>query len=297
MTSSTTLDVLLVVISGVFIILVFANIGLTEEIDRETCHQSVIYRATLPDSLFFDLKDLPSLKCETAKFCITDKTFGKADCKDAFGEGDYVTVRVDEENLDDEINKFVARELASCWSMMGEGKIQVFTRDALTKKRCSVCSRIAFDKEMKDYLSDVEGLGNYLLTREVPNKNMSYWKFLAKGVNTDSYDEGLDFFSTEEKAIVFMEIGDSTLLSLFPSVAAALGGAKVGAVVGAFIPVPGTTFVGGIVGFVGGAVSGKKLGEEGEKLIDFKYHPGWSFVDYDSEDLKGLGCTSFENIP
>ena len=295
MVSSQLVTIILLVVGFAILILVFANVGWTEEIDRETCHASVILRATLPDT--FDLKDITPLKCQTKKFCITDKTFGKGECEyeKGFEKGEYETIRVskigkDKTKTEEEINRFIARELASCWAMMGEGKVQIFTREVTTEKRCSVCSRIAFDKSLKDELKEgVKGLGDYLLTREVPNQGVSYWKFLTN--NAEEKIPDYNKFSTNEKVIVFIEIGNTKISNLL---GAGVGGA-VGIAFAIIFPPAGIAI--GTLSFVTGVIMGEHYGEKvGDKMMERKFHTGWSFVDYNSETLKDLECSSFESI-
>jgi len=290
MTSSQLVKIILLIVGFAILILVFANIGWTEEIDRETCHASVILRGTLPDT--FNLKNLPSLKCQTAKFCITNKVFGKGDCEEEFGDGEFEAVRIGKDKTEEEINRFIARELASCWAMMGEGKVQIFTREKTTEKRCSVCSRIAFDKSLKgDLGGEVKGLGNYLLTREVPNQNVSYWKFLTGGVSSETYNENLDGFPTEEKAIVFFEVANTNIANWLGAGA----GGVAGLAFGILFPPAGIAI--GTLSFVTGIIVGEHYGEKvGDKILERKFHTGWSFIDYKGDNLKKLGCSSFESI-
>ena len=300
--SSQFVNVVLVIVGFGILVLVFASVGWTEEIDRETCHASVILRGTIPDTVI-DIKNIVNLKCKTMKFCITDKVFGKPDCEEFKEKEKFETIRVSKDKTEEEINRFVARELASCWNMMGRGKIQIFTREITTEKRCSVCSRIAFDKDLKKSLDEeVKGLGNYLLTREVPNQDVSYWKYLAEGVNSENYNKDLDRFSTEEKAIVFMETTKSNwadwALAVPSAVTGGYVGSKVGAAIGFIIPVPGTTAVGavagGVIGFVGGGIAGFVY--DGGEKEEIDYSTGWSFGDYKEYVLKDLECSSFESI-
>jgi len=195
---------------------------------------------------------------------------------------------------------------------MGQGKVQIFTQKITTKKRCSICSRIAFDKSLKDELGGkVKGLGDYLLTREVPNQDVSYWKYLAKDLSFGNYDETLDGFSTEEKAIVFMEATSSNwdiwLKSLPIAIGGGVGGAAVGTVVGAGIGFMVAGPPGAVVGAAGGKYAGIAVGVVGGEAVGFvynnkgkkdeqKYKTGWSFGDYNSETLKDLECSSFESI-
>jgi len=291
------------IVGFAILILVFANVGWTEEIDRETCHASVILRGTLPDITATNSKNFVNLKCQTAKFCITDKTFGKGECEIDFGEEEFETVRVskDKNKTEEEINRFVARELASCWAMMGQGKVQIFTRETTTEKRCSICSRIAFDKSLKEELKEgVNGLGNYLLTREVPNQDVSYWGYLTNDLDSGKYSQIMEGFSTEQKAIVFIEIGTLKAWSWFFQLLEGAGwgaiGAKTGGVVGSvFGPVGIVT--GGTIGLASGIIFGWiDGGNVGESIEGKPFVSGHAFRDYSSEELKDLECSSFESI-
>ena len=289
MTSSQLVTIILLIVGFAILIFVFASVGWTEEIDREVCHTSVILRATLPDT--FNLKDLTPLKCQTAKFCITDKTFGKGECEEFKAKEKFETIRVSKDKTEEEINRFIARELASCWAMMGEGKVQIFTRETTTEKRCSICSRIAFDKDLKNSLKEVKGLWDYLLTREVPNQNISYWKFLTEGVSSEDYDFSEDKFSTDEQAIVFFEV-DNTKIGNWLGAGA---GGTIGIAIGVVCPVAGITI--GTISFVTGVIMGEHYGEKvGDKMMERQFHTGWSFGNYKEYALKKLECSSFESI-
>jgi hypothetical protein len=283
--TSTQLVTIIITLAGAIVIMLFLPTLLNErEVQREICYDSVALRAALPDS--FGAKNLPSLKCTTRKVCLTDKAFGKGDCVDDFGEKEkYETVRVSSNSRELEVNRFIARELASCWSMMGKGEWQIFTREASEKKSCVVCTRIAFDAELKNNLKgEVKGLGDYILTHEVPTTNVSYWKYLT---NNDGGVAPLnDKISTEQKAIVFMEIGKSDLWeTLFQGIEMVGWGT-----IGAFVGGP----KGGVAGVIFGYYDGAKVG---------KFFTGKEFgslqilSDYKSEELEKLECTSFENIP
>ena len=154
--SSKFVSIVLLLIGFIIVMLIFPALLNEKEVDREICHDSVLLRGALPDNL--NLKEVANLKCTTRKVCLTSKTFGKGDCKDekGFEKGEYETIRV---STGEDVNRFVARELAGCWSMMGNGEIQIFTRENSQKKSCVVCSRISFDKELKAELkNEVDGV-------------------------------------------------------------------------------------------------------------------------------------------
>jgi len=282
-TSSQLVKIILLVVGFTIVLWIFPTLLNEREVDREICHDSVLLRGALPDNL--NIKNLPSLKCQTRKVCLTDKIFGKGDCAEEFGEDKYETIKISADNREEEINRFVARELADCWAMMGLGKLQIFTRKSTDEKRCVVCSRISFDKELKEELNKkVDGLGDYVLTHEVPNQNVSYWEYLTKKRTIENYDKNFDSFTTSGKAITFMEIGEDAFLKMTSTwVLTAVGG-----VLGFKVGSPGA-------GLYAGYFTGSLLGSALDKEI--KYRTGWIFLDYNSEELKSLECDSFENIP
>lgn len=294
--TSTQIVTMVLLIAGFAILLyVFNQVGFTKEIDREICHESVILRMTLPDT--FDLKNLPSLRCKTKRICIADNLIGKGDCQNDLGD-EYETIKIskDKKEREKQINAFIAQELADCWSMMGEGKGQIFTRDISTKNRCSVCSRIAFDENLKKELSEIRGIGDYLIFNKIPNTDITYWKFLTNTMSIVDYDFSLDKFSTEQKAIVFMEITRSTWDIWAGRISGGVSLGLVGSTIGSVIPGFGTAS-GFIVGFIGGFIEGGSLGEKaGEKILGEEFSPGWHFIDYDKEGFQKLECYSLENI-
>jgi len=283
MTSTQIVTMILLIAGFAIILYVFNQVGFTKEIDREVCHESVILRMTLPDTL--NLKNLPSLRCKTKKICITDNLIGKGDCEKDLGDK-YETIKIskDKKEREKQINAFIARELADCWSMMGEGKGQIFTRNLLTTNRCSICSRIAFDVELKKELKEVMGLQDYLVSYKIPNTDFTYWKFLTNIMSIENYDFSLDKFSTEQKAIIFMEIAESDWISTLTETIGTVGGIFIGYKTGN--PVKSA-----VLGYIVGSAIGKFIDNE------HPYRTSWHFIDYDPDKIKELDCSSLENIP
>jgi hypothetical protein len=182
MTSKQIISIILLVV-GFGIILVFLlAYPWGETINRETCHESVIIRATSPQLT----QSYVPLKCKEAKFCITSKLIGKGDCDEFKNEEGVTKVRVSSK---EDIEKFLAREYIDCWTMMGEGKISLFSQYfadnygfGLVYPTCVICSRIAFDEtslnaNVKDWKNiDV---ANYMATRKAPGQEVSYNDFLG----------------------------------------------------------------------------------------------------------------------
>tara|TARA_Y100000310_G_scaffold333757_1_gene411949 strand:+ start:49 stop:1032 length:984 start_codon:yes stop_codon:yes gene_type:complete len=307
---------IILLIAGFGIILfVYSQLNWTGNIDREICHESVILRGTLPDTLLKSAKEVVPLKCKTKNICVTSKIFGKGECESDFGKkGKYDTIKINDDKKEDNIKMVFAREMADCWSMMGEGKIQVFKRELTfseTTKKCVICSRINFDSSLSD-LKEIKGMSDYLLNYNVPNKNQSYWKYLT---NSDSSNNLFikketelseqDIISTKEKSIVFVEAGQTTIPSFLTTFLGAevgiVAGAYTGTVIGSFVPIVGSGvgFVAGTGIGVAGTLVGYLSGTSIEKSIDFDeevYGSGVFIIDYTPEGIKSIGCETLENI-
>ncbi|MBR9705550.1 hypothetical protein GOV14_00805 [Candidatus Pacearchaeota archaeon] len=294
--------ILILLLVGFAIVLLFLYLfGFDDQTKEQVCHQSVIYRSSVPIEGVIDLP----LKCETDKICITTKLFGKGNCYDDFQGEKYITERVtkNEKRIDDEINKIIAKEMKKCWWMMGQGLVSVYEgswKSATEKLDCNICTRIAFDKNLKAKRPKVYGYKTYLLTNKI-DSGQTYWQFLTK--SNSNYMEGYkaeeDFFETKEQtAIIYAEATKGKLQDLFPW-GGGVGGAIVGgAIIGTMVPIPGATFIGagigGVLSFWGG---------DGAKKLVKKYYPGFDsddvftsiqFVPYNIETLENMECSSFQ---
>jgi len=300
-----TVSVIVALASLILFFGVFYEADFEGVIGDMACKQSVVSKAAMPDRLFINLEQYIPLNCETKKICITSKFFGKGECEGELGE-DYETMRVsgNAEEKQTQINRILARELTGCWETMGRGELKVFSRDStFNKKACVLYTRVSFDKSITEEFSEIKGIGRYLFTHNVPNKEISYFKFLNNysGVNLNDFDEEKDKFTTTQKVIIFTEMDNSEIEKFITAGAGALTGAytggELGAVVGSVIPVVGTV-VGGTVGFILGGIAGFELGEETGKTFENEkeFYGAYAFIDYKSEVIKSLGCNSFENL-
>lgn len=183
-TSKQIVYILLIIIGFAIIILFLTQISWTGLIDREACHQSVILRATMPS--LGGVKELIPLKCKTQKVCITTGWIG-GNCAEDYGTGKGV-VKVKVSSKED-IEKYLARDMIDCWSMMGEGKVSVFSQWVAETyglgevyPTCVVCSRIAFDSKNLDKAGinwkEINVL-NYMRTHKMPDKDVSYLQYLS----------------------------------------------------------------------------------------------------------------------
>jgi hypothetical protein len=179
LTSTQLVLIILAVMAFAIILILIFKFNLWPIADKETCHQSVIYRATLPKLV----QDYIPLKCKTQRYCITSGLFGD-NCKELGKE--YSKVRVSDV---EQIEQFIAQETIDCWSMMGEGKVSLFSQYIAetygfgsVAPSCVICSRIAFDEEKltsKGINLDEINVEDYMRTHAPSGKSISYLGYVA----------------------------------------------------------------------------------------------------------------------
>jgi hypothetical protein len=186
-TSETLVKTILIIIAFailvLFIYFIYTQLGWSGMVDQEVCHQSVIYRGTLPG--FGGTKEFVPLKCKTEKICITSGFIGGS-CKEFEGSTGITKVKV---KTRDEVEQFMARNILDCWTMMGEGKVSVFSQWLAQTygiggiyPSCVICSRIAFDQANLEKagidLKEVN-IMKYMMTHAIHGKNISYYSYLS----------------------------------------------------------------------------------------------------------------------
>ncbi len=190
--------VILLLIGFVILLFFLFRISLTERADKEICRQSVVFRGTA-SALSGVAEDFVPLKCKTAKYCITA---GKGECEEFKGEEKEVTKVKVKDN--EEIARFLVQETIDCWSMMGEGKIGLFSQYmadtyGLGKvyPTCVICSRIAFDldsfKGTKIEIDKIDVL-SYMITHKPPGKDVSYYRYFVGEGGEMGFADASTFF-------------------------------------------------------------------------------------------------------
>jgi hypothetical protein len=304
--------IVIIVITFGIVALVYTQLITPIDIDRSVCHTSAVTRGTLPEIAGGVAKELISLKCKTKRICVTTKNVfqGRGECSYLLGE-DFSTYRIKKDKADQQIKLLLAREMADCWEMLGKGNIAIFGREMRADNSIGaiavVCSRIHFDetitgnKEGQLGIQEIQGFNQYLLSRKVPNHEVSYWDFLRNAYDGETIDilsgpmikgkeeNVLNFLNeelqiTDTKAIVFMEVR--------PTLAGAMIGAPIGGTIGAIAGAK-AGFTGFFMGLGGGTAIGWKAGDAvhvGSLRADGLFSDGTSaagtfLTDY---DLKGF---------
>ena len=175
----TTQQIVLLIIlitSFSIILFFFFKLNLGQETQKTICHNSVILKG----------KSIPSLgggnlDCRTNYLCIS----GGEDCE---GINPTETIKVDSENKN-EVLKSIANEMADCWWMFGEGKVDyVGGINLIDNNVCSICSIVAFDDEITQEKISYEEFYEYLKNTKKDESN-TYLSYLYNVFELESFSE------------------------------------------------------------------------------------------------------------
>jgi hypothetical protein len=180
---TTVVGVVLLII-GVGILLMFLyRIQYSELAATEACRESVTLRAASLGATY-KFAELVPLNCKTSKICITNG----GECKSNFPGETILTKKVKTSN---DISKAIADQVLSCWDMMGQGRLALIPEGFWEKfgfgeagAHCTICSRIALDKETLKTDMDKADVYSYMVTRTVPGKDFTYAQYIAQGSPT-----------------------------------------------------------------------------------------------------------------
>ena len=184
--TSQQLVLIIILIASFAVILFFIfrlNLGRTT--DSEICHNSVVQRSIGKGFA----KDLD---CKTDYVCIS----GGDDCEGITAKR---TIEVDPENKE-EIMNAIADEMADCWWMFGEGKLDYLglREKGLDKTTCALCSVISFDKTIseKDYQISYREFYNYLNTLK-KTQSQTYFNYLYDSDDVDNFQSSISFLKID----------------------------------------------------------------------------------------------------
>jgi hypothetical protein len=278
-------SIILAVITLAVFVLIFVFFPFQQTIDRAACKESILLKAILPGG-DVPAKDLVSVRCKSRVICLTTKASGKGNCT-GIGKT-YETQRLSATTVieqKEQIRMFLAREMADCWNMFGEGKLQIFSRawkitDADVSKGI-ICDKIEFDDSIlfgkdkddpSDDIKNITGLVQYMTTHKVPTQNYSYMDYLRNTPEGDSAAQlygslvpietsadlkNSDFLNlTGVKAITYIE---TTNTNLGKVIAGTTAGAAIAAVC-IFVPGASSILGKGVLVLAGGGSAGNIAG-------------------------------------
>jgi hypothetical protein len=285
--------VLLIILIASFAVILFFifRLNLGETNAKEICYNSVVSRgaSVLPS-------DSIPLNCQTTYVCITKD----GSCKKMSGTKEIKKVKTK-----DEVYDTLANEMADCWWMFGEGKINYVGKDLTPEKLyCSICSQIAFDDSLKEIFPDNQidqtEFYDYLAKTNI-SAGESYLDYLldiksSEEIKSSLQDSSSDFgkINLENQHYVVMGIAsDINTLGWIAVGAVVVGGgaAIIVSTAGLGIPIAIAMAGGAIAGAVGGHFMGIMIeGDSGEYYL----HP--IIIEANSADFDKLGCTDIKTL-
>lgn len=292
MTTQQIVMLVVAIVSFTIILFFMFRLNLGETTSDELCHNSVITRG----SSIVPSDALP-LKCNRKYICITESG-GKC-------EGLTNPKRVEVKNLD-KIYETLADEMANCWWMFGEGRVN-YVGDGLTKNNhCSICSQIYFDKSLENIAGEKinhDELYNYLKDNTIDKTN-SYAEYILgsndiESIKKDSSSGGEigRFIDFEIGKQYFVTMGISNNVGLAWKIAGVTG--AVGSVIVGVSPVGWVTgtvlFASSVIVSIGGEVVAEKIEPEilavtiNGRGIDNKFMAP-TIIEANSEKFEALNC-------
>ena len=252
--------------------------GFSSQVTKDTCRASIVARGIELKGISVGQIFGSSLKCETEKKCIS---MGGTCPKN------YEVITVSNENA---IKKELANSMADCWSMVGEGEINFFGKNALETKNCIFCSVIHFDENVQKKYPQINGLTDYILNNQVPGMSKTYFDYMftasaQKDVKPVTIDTSQDY------SVNFAMVKGGYLWGILGKTA----------IVGGVLYVIGTGGFGAIPVLVGitkyGAVAGAAYIGMGMAKQTSVADVMLAINPYTPESIKEQECNNIESIP
>jgi len=278
--------VLIILVASFAVILFFIfRLNLGRETANEICHNSVIMRgkSVLPT-------DVIPLKCKRQYVCLSED----GSCE-SLTKPDIIKVKTKKE-----VYGALADQLAECWWMFGEGKINYAGKDTLPKIYCPICSQIAFDNSVKKEIFNGKGdfgkkkLYEYMeKTKRSDGKTYSSYLGIGKfskfkgnfgSIDLDKYYYSLTGITSDVNTLGWI-IGVGTGAALVAGgliLSPVTGGLSLGSVIG-ILSVAGSATAGGIAG--GTIIAPLIKGLNNKQLIPS------SLIKVNSPEFKALNCS------
>ena len=195
--------VILLIISFIVILALFYRFSWNPIIDKETCHQSVIYRSTAKIGPFFDTSKIIPLKCQTEKICFS---MSGEDCKEISSSKDNKVQKVklnkDVVKAKEEIKDVIAESMKDCHWMLGQGQLNFMPHEKYERKYGLICSRFVFDDEAKEKIAFI-GMGELYSHLEKKKINeISYLEYIYPGwKDAEDAVKLFQFYQTNSEAL------------------------------------------------------------------------------------------------
>ena len=160
LTTKQLVTIIILIASFVIVLFLLFRLDLGDTSNNEICHNSVVLNAKA--TVFSG-----ALDCRTDYLCIS----GGGDCSDITATStEAVDTGKESEELNKDVMKVLADEMANCWWMFGEGEIPYADKTGISDTACSICSIVDFGDDLKSEENiTYKDFYDYLRTTEKSN--------------------------------------------------------------------------------------------------------------------------------
>ena len=180
LTTKQLVMIIILITSFIIILFLLFRLNLGETTAKEICHNSVVLKGKA--GAFAG-----ALDCRTNYLCIS----GGKDCEE-IPTTSTTEITLNKKETLNETMKAIADEMADCWWMFGEGKINYVGDKFFGNVACALCSVIDFDETIEGSVSYSEFF-NYLKTTP-KSSSQTYLQYLYEG---NMLKEGDPYYQNE----------------------------------------------------------------------------------------------------
>ena len=289
LTTSQLVMLIILITSFIIILFLLFRLNLGEQTNQEICRNSVIARG----SPVLPTETIP-LNCKRSYVCVTEDD----SCESLT---DPIKEKVETQ---EEAYGVLANEMANCWWMFGEGKVNYVGEDFTENLYCSICSQIGFDDSIKEIFPEgkveKEALYKYMQENKVSGREETYLDYLYGTNNLQEIKEELDaqslgFGLIDTNKQYYAMMGITSDVSKLKWATAAAGAA----LAIAFTPLVGAhwglTIGIAVISGTGGAGAGTVGAFVVEGLSGNEYLAP-SVIEVNSQEFKDLDCKSITTL-
>jgi hypothetical protein len=176
LTTTQLVTIIILIVSFVIILFLIFRLDIGGTTDDEICRNSVVLKGK-------SIGVSGPLDCKTNYLCIS----GGEDCSGIISSE---KISVDADNKT-QIMKVIAEEMASCWYMFGEGKINYGEGFLTTKVHYALCSVIAFDESISEKIPSILYSEFYdYLQKTNKTTSQKYLQYLYSTNNVNEIKDG-----------------------------------------------------------------------------------------------------------
>lgn len=159
MVSKELIIAIILIVSFVIVLLLYANFNWKPQIDRDVCHESIVYRSSINFGLIEGADYVP-LKCQTEKICLGGFL---ENCENVLGKSskDNVVTKISVSTREEVLDE-LANANYDCHSLVGEGKLDFMPHSWGETNYGLICSQIVFSEKTQTVLRENGGDIGYL---------------------------------------------------------------------------------------------------------------------------------------